>query len=78
MATSTPDLHLLRGLFDLSPAEAKLAAAIASGLSLKQAADDAKLRMSTARSYIESVLRKTGTHQQSQLVALLKSARPLK
>jgi DNA-binding CsgD family transcriptional regulator len=78
MATNTPDMSLLRALFDLSPAEAKLAAALASGRTLKQAADDAKVRISTARSYMENVLRKTGTHQQSQLVALLKSAQPLR
>jgi DNA-binding CsgD family transcriptional regulator len=78
MRTNTPDLHLLRGLFDLSPAEAKLAAALSSGLTLKQAADDAGVRISTARSYMESVFRKTGTHQQSQLVALLKSTQPMR
>jgi DNA-binding CsgD family transcriptional regulator len=78
MAINTPDMPLLRALFDLSPAEAKLAAALASGRTLKQAADDAMVRVSTARSYLESVLRKTGTHQQSQLVALLKSAQLLR
>jgi DNA-binding CsgD family transcriptional regulator len=78
MAINTPDMPLLRALFDLSPAEAKLAAALSSGRTLKQAADDAKVRISTARSYMESVFRKTGTHQQSQLVALLKSTQPLR
>ena len=77
MVVNTPDMPLLRALFDLSPAEAKLAAALASGRTLKQAADDAKIRISTARSYLDAVFRKTGTHQQSQLVALLKSAQPL-
>lgn len=77
MSTNTPDLHLLRGLFDLSPAEAKLAAALSSGLTLRQAAEDAGVRISTARSYMESIFRKTDTHQQSQLVALLKSTQPL-
>ena len=78
MAMNAPDMQLLRALFDLSPAEAKLAAALSSGLTLKQAADDAGVRISTARSYMESVFRKTGTHQQSQLVALLKSTQPFK
>ena len=74
----TPDTPLLRALFDLSPAEAKLAVALSSGHTLKQAAADANVRFSTARSYLESIFRKTGTHQQSQLVALLKSAQPLR
>jgi DNA-binding CsgD family transcriptional regulator len=78
MAVNAPDMPLLRALFDLSPAEAKLAAALSSGRTLKQAADDAKVRISTARSYMENIFRKTGTHQQSQLVALLKSAQPIR
>jgi DNA-binding CsgD family transcriptional regulator len=69
-----PDQEVLRGLFDLSPAEARLAAALTAGQSLKQAAAESNLRISTARSYLEAVFRKTGAHQQSQLVALLKSA----
>jgi DNA-binding CsgD family transcriptional regulator len=77
MSVNAPDMPLLRALFDLSPAEAKLAAALSSGRTLQQAADDAQIRISTARSYLEAVLRKTGTRQQSQLVALLKSAQPL-
>lgn len=77
MSVNAPDMPLLRALFDLSPAEAKLAAALSSGRTLQQAADDSQIRISTARSYLEAVLRKTGTRQQSQLVALLKSAQPL-
>ena len=41
------------------------------------AADGANIQFSTARSYLESIFRKTGTNQQSQLVALLKSTQPL-
>ena len=77
MAANVPDMTLLRGLFDLTPKEARLAALLASGRSLKEAAGQQAIQVSTARSYLEEVLRKTGTHQQSQLVALLKSARPL-
>ena len=77
MDANIPDLTLLRGLFDLSPKEARLAAALAGGRSLKQAAQDEGLRFTTARSYLEQVFRKTGTNQQSQLVALLKGAQPL-
>ncbi|WP_232629242.1 helix-turn-helix transcriptional regulator [Methylobacterium sp. Leaf118] len=72
---NVPNLTLLRGLFDLTAKEARLAAALASGRSLKEAAVAESLRLSTARSYLEAVLRKTGTHQQSQLVALLKGSR---
>jgi DNA-binding CsgD family transcriptional regulator/PAS domain-containing protein len=66
-----------RALFGLSPKEASLAVSIASGRTLKQAADDNRIQLSTARSYLESIFRKTGTRQQSHLVALLKSAQTI-
>jgi DNA-binding CsgD family transcriptional regulator len=67
----------LHGLFDLSPAEARLAAALTAGDALKAVAANHGIKFSTARSYLENIFRKTGTHQQSQLVALLKSTQPL-
>jgi DNA-binding CsgD family transcriptional regulator len=66
-----------RQLFDLTPAEARLAAGLASGMALKDAALHQGIRFSTARSYLEIIFRKTRTRQQSQLVALLKSTQPL-
>ncbi|CAN5164028.1 LuxR family transcriptional regulator [soil metagenome] len=66
-----------RRLFDFTPAEARLAAALAGGLALKEAALHQGIRFSTARSYLEGIFRKTRTNQQSQLVALLKSSQPL-
>lgn len=65
---------VLSGLFDLTPAEARLAVSLASGQSLKLAASASDIKLSTARSYLEQIFSKTGTNQQSQLVALLKSA----
>lgn len=67
----------VRQLFDLSPAEARLATALASGISLKDAAARQGIRFSTARSYLEGIFRKTRTRQQSQLVALLKTTQPV-
>ncbi|MDF3813128.1 hypothetical protein [Rhodopseudomonas sp. BAL398] len=67
----------LRNLFDLTPSEARLAALLTGGIALKLAAERQGIRFSTARSYLESIFRKTRTNQQSQLVALLKSAQPL-
>lgn len=68
-----PSPALLTGLFDLEPAEAKLAAALAQGKSLKDAAIERGIRYNSARTYLTRILRKTGTRQQSELVALLKS-----
>jgi len=72
-----PSPTILTGLFDLTQAEVRLATALAQGLSLKAAAAEAGLRFSTVRTYLNRIFRKTGTNQQSQLVALLKSAHPL-
>jgi len=67
---------ILKGLFDLSAAETKLAAALASGQTLKAAAAARLITIPTARSQLAQIFHKTGTHQQSELVALLKSAHP--
>jgi len=72
-----PSPTILTGLFDLTQAEVTLATALAKGSSLKEAAAEAGLRFSTVRTYLNRIFRKTGTNQQSQLVALLKSAHPL-
>jgi DNA-binding CsgD family transcriptional regulator len=71
-----PSPTILTGLFDLTPAEVRLATALAKGLNLKRAAVDAGLQFSTVRTYLNRIFRKTGTHQQSELVALLKSTHP--
>jgi DNA-binding CsgD family transcriptional regulator len=73
-----PSPTILTGLFDLTQSEVRLATALAKGLSLKAAGDEAGLLYSTARTYLNRIFRKTGTNQQSQLVALLKSAHPLR
>jgi DNA-binding CsgD family transcriptional regulator len=67
-----PDIAMLHGLFDLTPAEAKIAGALCSGKSLKQIAAELNLQFSTARSYLERIFLKTGTNKQSELVALLR------
>lgn len=66
-----------RKLFELTPTEARLAAGLARGLTLKDAAIHQGIRFSTARFYLNDIFRKTRTNQQSQLVALLKSTQPL-
>lgn len=71
LSEAGPPAELLRGLFDLSPAEARIAASLTRGLTLQEAAAQQAITVKTARSYLEQVFRKTGTVQQSQLVALL-------
>ena len=76
MDQGLPAPGLLQTLFDLSPLECRIAIAVASGLTLKATAAEIGIKLSTTRSYLEQIFRKTGTNQQSQLVSLLKSARP--
>jgi DNA-binding CsgD family transcriptional regulator len=59
--------------FDLTPREADIAAGLAAGQSLKTIADQTGIQFSTARTHLGRVFRKTGTNQQSQLVAMLKN-----
>ena len=69
-----PSPTILAGLFDLTPAEARLADALAQGQPLKDAASGANITFKSGRTYLDRIFAKTGTHQQSELVALLKSA----
>lgn len=71
-SSMVPSPTLLTGLFDLTPAEARLASALSQGIALKDAAATSKITVKSARTYLERIFAKTGTRQQSQLVALLK------
>lgn len=64
----------LRYLFGLTPAEARLASSLASGRSLQESAAWLGISVLTARTHLKRVLQKTGTHRQSELVLLLRSA----
>jgi DNA-binding CsgD family transcriptional regulator len=61
----------LSHLYGLTRAESRLAAKIAEGRSLEEAAAMLNITTETARSYIKRVLSKTGAKRQSELVRLL-------
>jgi DNA-binding CsgD family transcriptional regulator len=67
----------IRAVFKLTEAEARLAAGLASGLSIAESADRNGVTYRTARTYLDRIFRKTDTHHQSQLVAVLKTVQPL-
>ncbi|MGX5801266.1 helix-turn-helix transcriptional regulator [Bradyrhizobium sp. Arg314] len=69
-----PSPAILTGLFDLSPAEARLASALSSGRTLQAVAAESGITVKSARTYLDRVFQKTGTNRQGQLIALLKSA----
>lgn len=70
-----PDLsrRVLADRFALSPAEARVAKALALGKSVKDIAEAFHLTRETTRWYVKQVLAKTGTSSQAQLVRLLLS-----
>ena len=73
-AGAGPDAGLIAGLFDLTPAEARLAAVIAGGHPPRDAALRLGVTEATARTTLKRILAKTGTRRQADLVGLLKSA----
>lgn len=62
---------ILQQVFRLTPAEARLAVAISSGLELKGIAEMRRVSLGTARAQLKSLMAKTDTHRQGELVALL-------
>ena len=61
----------LRSLFRLSPAEADIAVSLATGAELTEIAGGRNVTVNTLRSQIASVMGKTGTRRQAELVALV-------
>jgi DNA-binding CsgD family transcriptional regulator/PAS domain-containing protein len=70
-ATATLDPGELAQQFGLTPAEAGLALALFEGGTLRSYADRRRVSVQTVRKQLNIVFGKTGTGQQSQLVALL-------
>ena len=61
----------LQNLFDLSAKEIELATMLLQGCSLREVAEKRNVRITTVRSQMASLFRKTGTARQGQLIALL-------
>lgn len=76
-AVSTFDISTVRDLYELTPAEARLCAAIAEGRSLKSAADDFGVSIGTLRKQLKAVYSKVGVHRQSELVVRLNRSGPI-
>ncbi len=66
--------HLIANFFGLTPAEAKLAIAVAQGTRLSDYADEKGVSIHTVNSQVKSVLSKTGVNRQAELVKLLLSS----
>lgn len=64
-------IAMLRQAFQLTPSEARISLCLAAGKSLEEAAQEMAIAQETARSHLKSVFRKTGTHRQGELIALV-------
>jgi DNA-binding NarL/FixJ family response regulator len=71
-----PPIELIRSLFDLTPAEARVARGLAAGQTVKGIAVESRTSTNTVRSHVKVVLMKTGYSRQSDVVALLNGLRP--
>ena len=67
----SPDMRVLCGLFDLTPAEARIARGIAMARTPEAIAASLGISLETARSHLKRIMMKTGTTRQAELVLLL-------
>jgi DNA-binding CsgD family transcriptional regulator len=66
-----PPVELVQSLFDLTPAEARVARSLAVGRTVKDIASDGGVSPATVRTHVRGVLEKTGCSRQADVVALL-------
>ena len=71
-----PSVELIRSLFDLTPAEARVARGLAAGQTVRDLAAGSGTSANTVRTHVNAVLTKTGYSRQSDVVALLNGLRP--
>lgn len=67
-----PTAEVIQGLFDLTPAEAKVGGAIGNGQTVAQIAVSFGVAPETVRSHLKAILAKTGLDRQAALVGLLR------
>ena len=70
-APSAPPVELVMSLFDLTPAEARVARGLAAGKTVDDLAGDNDVSPNTVRAQVRGVLEKTGCQRQTDVVALL-------
>jgi len=71
LPSPAPEPTLIAQAFGLTPAESRLAALIASGLSVDVAAGQLRISRETARNHLKATFSKTGTHRQQELISLI-------
>jgi DNA-binding CsgD family transcriptional regulator len=75
---SVPTMRAVAVMYGLTPAEAKLAAHLAAGMTLDEIAEHSHVKRSTVKSQLGSLFAKTGTRRQAELVRLFSTAPSLR
>jgi len=71
-----PPVELVQSLFDLTPAEARVARSLAAGKTVENIACDGSVSLNTVRTHVRGILEKTGCNRQAEVVALLTGIAP--
>lgn len=66
-----PSVDLLRSLFDLTAAEAKVARKLAAGLSVEGIAEEGNVSINTVRTQVRKIIEKTGSKRLPELVSMI-------
>ncbi len=66
-----PSATVIQGLFDLTPAEARVARLLAGGDSVNEIAAASSTSAGTVRNQLKAVFAKTGVSRQGELISLL-------
>ena len=74
-APQAPAADLVQSLFDLTPAEARVARGLASGDTVDDIATKGGVSANTVRTQVRAILGKTGVRRQTDVVALLSGIR---
>jgi DNA-binding CsgD family transcriptional regulator len=78
VAPAAPPVELVQSLFDLTPAEARVARSLASGDTVEEVALKSGVSHNTVRTQLRGVMDKTGCGRQAEVVALLTGLTPFR
>jgi DNA-binding CsgD family transcriptional regulator len=73
-----PDPAILRELFSLTPAEARVTGRLVLGRSVEEIAHETGVSIETVRSQVRSILSKTNTGRQGELISLVLRMMPFR
>ncbi len=70
-SSQAPATELVQSLYDLTPAEARIARGLVAGKTLEEIAAEQSVSRNTVRTHLRGVMEKTGCKRQAEVVALL-------